>query len=146
MSETIEITSRSEDQTLETGRQIGQPCSGGELILLTGPLGSGKSVIARGIAAGAGVEGTVRSPSFNLMREYTGRLIFRHWDLYRLESGFRELGLLETVSDDAIVVVEWADRWPELARYASGTIEMDYGTDENERLIRATLNWSWNKT
>ena len=138
MSERRTILSRSEDETLEIGKRVGGACIGGELISLVGPLGSGKSVLARGMARGVGVEGPVRSPSFNLMREYRGRLIFRHWDLYRLEGGFRELGLVESVEDDALVVVEWAERWPELDRYCTGIIYMSHGERENERSLIVT--------
>jgi len=135
MKDEIRIVSVSEEETLGFGTKIGEACLGGELILLKGPLGAGKSVMARGIARGLGVKGTVRSPSFNLMREYVGRLIFRHWDLYRLDGGFKELGIPESIEDDAVVVVEWADRWNELDRFACAIIEMDYGETESERKI-----------
>ena len=136
MSEGRDILSRSENETLEIGGRIGKACTGGELISLIGPLGAGKSVVARGIAHGMGVEGTVRSPSFNLMREYHGRLIFQHWDLYRLDGGFAELGLLESVKDSAVVAVEWADRWPTLDQYCTGKIYLDFGEGETDRCVR----------
>jgi len=136
-----EILSGSEDQTLSEGRDMGHSLKGGELILLKGPMGAGKSVFARGIARGLGVEGTVRSPSFNLMREYRGRLIFRHWDLYRLDGGYAELGILESVSDDAVVVVEWAERWGELDKYSTAIIILDYGERKTDR----TINFSGNE-
>ncbi len=138
MSERRTILSRSEDETLEIGKRVGGACIGGELISLVGPLGSGKSVLARGMARGVGVDGPVRSPSFNLMREYRGRLIFRHWDLYRLGGGFRELGLVESIEDDALVVVEWAERWTALDRYCTGTIYLSHGERENERSLTLT--------
>ncbi len=133
--ERIQIISQSEEETLEIGKKIGIECSGGEVFLLSGPLGAGKSVLARGIARGLGIDGTVRSPSFNLMREYNGNLILKHWDLYRLDDGFRELGMVDSITDDAVVVIEWADRWSELDRIGSGSITMDYGTSETERIL-----------
>ena len=120
---------------MELGARIGEACSGGELIRLIGPLGAGKSIIARGIARGLGIEGPVRSPSFNLMREYHGRLILRHWDLYRLDDGFSSLGLLESVDDDSVVIVEWAEKWQLLEKYASGTILINYSDSEQCREI-----------
>ena len=132
----IKIISESESETIETGERIGQFCEGGEIIRLIGPLGAGKSVLARGIARGLGVKGQVRSPSFNLMREYKARLILRHWDLYRLEGGFNGLGLLESADDESVVIVEWADHWAELEKWCMGSIFMDYGENENERVIR----------
>ena len=140
MCESVAIVSRSEEETLDLGKRIGSACSGGELIGLIGPLGSGKSVLARGIARGLGVMGPVRSPSFNLMRQYRGRLIYRHWDLYRLESGYAELGLLESVEDTAVVAVEWADKWDLLRAICSGSIYIDYGDGKTDRLVRRAGN------
>lgn len=135
MSETRKITSTSENRTLEIGRAIGTACVGSELICLVGPLGSGKSVLARGIARGLGIEGPVRSPSFNLMREYSGRLIFRHWDLYRLDGGFESLGFHDSVGNDCVVVVEWAERWKELEEFCTGRISLEYGDKETDRIL-----------
>ncbi len=132
-----EIISHSEDVTLELGYAIGSTLKGGELISLTGPLGTGKSVLARGIARGLDISGPVRSPSFNLMREYSGRLILRHWDLYRLEGGYESLGLLESVNDNAVVVVEWAERWTRLDSVCTMRLNFDYGEKETDRMI----NW-----
>jgi tRNA threonylcarbamoyladenosine biosynthesis protein TsaE len=136
MAERNEIISRSEDETFRIGNVIGKSMSGGELICLTGPLGTGKTVLARGIARGLDISGPIRSPSFNLMREYTGRLILRHWDLYRLDGGFESLGLLESVSDDAVVVVEWAERWEILDSICTACISLNYGASDTDRDIR----------
>ena len=87
------IVSGSE-KLIELGARIGSACKGGELLRLIGPLGAGKSVLVRGIAKVLGVNSRVKSPSFNLMREYRGPLVLRHWDLFRLDSGFKTLGLL----------------------------------------------------
>lgn len=130
------IVSRSEAETAEIGKRIGEACVGGEIIRLIGPLGAGKSVLARGIGRGLGVTGAVRSPSFNLMREYHARLTLRHWDLYRLEGGFESLGLLESADDETVVVIEWADHWKALEKYATGSVFLDYGSVENERVVQ----------
>ena len=125
----------SEAETLELGRKIGEAVQGGEIILLIGPMGARKSVLAKGIARGMGVDGQVRSPSFNLMREYNARLTLKHWDLYRLEGGYGELGLLDTIDDDSVVIVEWAERWESLRKSATGVIYIDYGVGETDRVI-----------
>ncbi|MCX6645272.1 MAG: tRNA (adenosine(37)-N6)-threonylcarbamoyltransferase complex ATPase subunit type 1 TsaE [bacterium] len=117
---------------------MGKSLQGGELISLTGPLGSGKTVLARGIARGLAIDGPIRSPSFNLMREYHGRLILRHWDLYRLDSGFESLGLVESVSDDSVVIVEWAERWCGLDKFCTLNVNLNYGDSETNRVIRMT--------
>lgn len=136
MIDQTEIISHSERETLDLGERIGNSLRGGELISLSGPLGAGKTVLARGIARGLDVTGPVRSPSFNLMREYRGRLIFRHWDLYRLDGGYDSLGLEESVSDDAVVVVEWAERWSGLDSISTINVGMNYGEAETDRVIR----------
>jgi tRNA threonylcarbamoyladenosine biosynthesis protein TsaE len=135
MAAETEMISKSESETISLGECIGRACVGGELLRLIGPLGSGKSILTKGIARGLGISVTVRSPSFNLMREYHGRLILRHWDIFRLDGGFTNLGLLESVEKDALVVVEWAERWELLEKYATGTVFMNYGDDEKSRMI-----------
>ncbi|MFH1676572.1 MAG: tRNA (adenosine(37)-N6)-threonylcarbamoyltransferase complex ATPase subunit type 1 TsaE [bacterium] len=135
MADALKILSNSEAETIEIGRKIGSELRGGEVVSLIGPLGSGKSVIGRGIAKGLGITGPVRSPSFNLMREYHGRLILRHWDLYRLESGFESLGILESSGADTVEIIEWAERWPLLEKYSTGSINLDYGDEESVRII-----------
>lgn len=81
---------------------------------LVGPLGSGKTVLARGLALGAGASGHMASPSFVVIREYDGPVRVYHADLYRLEhpSDLTDLGLEELMDGDGIVILEWADRAP----------------------------------
>lgn len=129
------ILTRSEAETIQLGIEIGNHCVGGELIGLAGLLGTGKSVLARGIAKGLGITSAVKSPSFNLMREYQGRKILKHWDLYRLDSGFENIGLLQSVDLESVVLVEWAEKWQLLKDLASGYIFINYGDKETERII-----------
>jgi tRNA threonylcarbamoyl adenosine modification protein YjeE len=121
---------------MEIGEKVGRACRGGEILSLSGPLGAGKSVLTKGIAKGLGITGPVRSPSFNLMREYHGRLILRHWDLFRLESGFESLGLLESADDESVVVVEWAEKWITLNKCSTNILYIGYGLEESERTIK----------
>ena len=98
------------------GTRIGRAAHAGDVIALVGPLGAGKTTLAQSIARGVGVPPSVRvqSPTFALVQEYTGRLKLFHADLYRLGSVHEldDLGLLER-SAEALVVIEWADRFPE---------------------------------
>jgi tRNA threonylcarbamoyladenosine biosynthesis protein TsaE len=114
------VYSLSEDETLELGRRFARDLCGGELVILEGELGAGKTVFARGIAAGLDVPADeVRSPTFGLIHEHAGgRLRLYHIDLYRLEglAEIETLGLEELVGKDAIVVVEWGERLPEYYR------------------------------
>ncbi|MCZ6670783.1 MAG: tRNA (adenosine(37)-N6)-threonylcarbamoyltransferase complex ATPase subunit type 1 TsaE [Acidobacteria bacterium] len=118
--------SGSENDTYEFGRKIGRELKGGDIVFLRGPLGSGKTVLARGISAGAGCDPReVRSPTFTLVNEYHGRLTVHHCDLYRIEapSDLDELGLEEIFAGRGICLVEWPER---LAGFLpGGRIEID---------------------
>jgi tRNA threonylcarbamoyladenosine biosynthesis protein TsaE len=116
---TGEWQSGSAAETFALGRQIGSKLSGGEILLLDGPLGAGKTVFVKGVASALGVDPEeVTSPSFTLVNPYSGRLLLYHIDLYRLEEGAsaaNAVDLEELLSDEsAVVVIEWADR---LGRY-----------------------------
>ncbi|PYP41515.1 MAG: tRNA (adenosine(37)-N6)-threonylcarbamoyltransferase complex ATPase subunit type 1 TsaE [Gemmatimonadetes bacterium] len=104
---------RSEDETRALGRNLSRSLQAGDVVLLTGDLGMGKTVFARGIAQGLGVsEDEVRSPSFTLVNRYHGRVMLYHIDLYRIDrpEDLDELGLEEFLGVDGIAVVEWAER------------------------------------
>ena len=107
------VTTRSEEETFELARRLASGFKGKEVVLLSGELGAGKTVFAKGLAAGAGVVATdrVTSPSFTLVNVYQGRWPVFHIDLYRLE---REAEILDLGWEDylgeGIVVVEWAER------------------------------------
>lgn len=111
-----EWTSRSPEETFEIGRAVGVRLLGGELLLLGGPLGAGKTVFVKGLADALGVaEEEVSSPSFTLVNRYgEGRLVLYHLDLYRLAEGAgaaHAVDLDELLSEeDAVIVIEWAER------------------------------------
>lgn len=107
--------SHSAEETFKLGHQIGAQMKGGETLLLDGPLGAGKTVFVKGLAAGLGLDPEeVTSPSFTLVNPYDGRLALFHIDLYRLEEGLsaaNAVDLEELLSDDrAVIVIEWAER------------------------------------
>jgi tRNA threonylcarbamoyladenosine biosynthesis protein TsaE len=112
--------SLSEEETYEMGRVMGRSLRGGELILLDGDLGLGKTVFARGVAAGLGVKPEdVSSPSFTLVQEYTGgRQPMFHVDLYRLDdpNEIGTLGLEEILSSGGVILVEWGEKLPPYLR------------------------------
>ena len=108
----------------------------GDLVLLRGELGAGKTTFVRGVARGIGSAAPVASPTFQLVRIYPGRLQLAHVDLYRLEDGdeLRDLGLDELV-DAGAVVVEWGDRIDKRAGVDAALISIEHlGGDR--RLIR----------
>ena len=123
------------EETEVLGEELGRRLRKGDLVLLKGELGAGKTTFVRGIARGLGSEALVASPSFQLVRVYPGRIALAHVDLYRLESHseLAELGLDELL-DAGAVVVEWGDRI-EAPDAAVVVIEHRGG---NHRLIRVT--------
>jgi len=83
---------------------------GGEIILLNGQLGAGKTTFTKGLAQALGIEKTVKSPTFTIMKSYQGRLKLNHFDMYRLqnEADAQELGFDEVMGDNlAVCVIEW---------------------------------------
>lgn len=108
-------TTRSEEETFELARRLAAGFAGDEVVLLAGELGAGKTVFAKGVAAGAGVADTSRvsSPSFTLVNIYEGRHRVFHIDLYRLDRAQDILDLgWEDMLGCGIVLVEWAEKLP----------------------------------
>jgi tRNA threonylcarbamoyladenosine biosynthesis protein TsaE len=101
----------SPDETEAAGEELAAALRVGDLLLLEGELGAGKTTFVRGLARGLGVSGRVQSPTFQLVRVYPGRIQLAHVDLYRLESG-AELGDLgiDDLLEEGVVAVEWGDR------------------------------------
>ncbi|MGH2375084.1 MAG: tRNA (adenosine(37)-N6)-threonylcarbamoyltransferase complex ATPase subunit type 1 TsaE [bacterium] len=108
------VTTHSPEATEAFGSRLGARLRAGDVVALVGPLGSGKTVLARGIALGARATGYIASPSFVLIREYDGPIRIYHIDLYRLErrEDIDDLGLEDLIGGSGIAVVEWADRAP----------------------------------
>ena len=107
--------SRSEQDTAAIGRELGATLSAGDVVLLHGDLGAGKTAFVRGLAEGLGVDSQeVSSPTFTLVQEYRGgRLPLFHVDLYRLNDPreIDDLGLDE-IAEDGVLAIEWAERHP----------------------------------
>ena len=108
----LELNSHSPEQTQRLGVQLGELAQAGDVFLLCGSLGSGKTCLTQGIAWGIGVEGYAFSPSFVIAREYYGRLPLYHMDFYRLDSidEIADLGLGEYLYGNGVCVVEWAEK------------------------------------
>ena len=109
--------SNSPDETESFGRQFAGNLKPGDVLALIGDLGAGKTQFVKGLVAGIGQGGTVTSPTFTLIHEYSGgRLPVYHFDFFRLEDqpAAERLGLEEYLFGDGVSVIEWADRFPEL--------------------------------
>jgi len=110
-----EFVSSSPEETFNYGHRLGARLEGGEILLLSGPLGAGKTLLVKGICAALGIaEEDVTSPSFTLVNPYAGRLQLYHIDLYRLDEGAsaaHAVDLDELLADErAVIVIEWAER------------------------------------
>lgn len=107
------IITNSEDETAAVGYELAATLSAGDMLLLYGDLGAGKTALVRGLAEGLGVSrDEVSSPTFTLIQEYRGgRLTLFHVDLYRIEDPreFDELGLDE-IAEDGVLAIEWAEK------------------------------------
>jgi len=112
---TKNLTTNSEDETLAVGRDLAANLSAGDVVLLYGDLGAGKTVFVRGLAEGLGIAASeVSSPTFTLVQEYRGgRLPLVHVDLYRLNDPreIYDLGLDE-IADGGVLSIEWAEKLP----------------------------------
>ncbi len=111
---TYQILSHSPEQTRALGKKIGQLMVNGTILALYGDLGSGKTVLVQGLAAGLDVPDTcyVTSPTYTLINEYPGRLPLFHVDLYRLNEALdmEEIGLYDIFRENNIIAIEWAER------------------------------------
>lgn len=115
VSLTDELISKTPQETFDFGKRVGQGLTGGEILLLTGPLGAGKTIFVKGIASALGIDPEeVTSPSFTLVNPYEGRLPLFHIDLYRLDEGAsaaHAVDLDELLGNErAVIVIEWAER------------------------------------
>ena len=110
------ITTSSAEETFEAAKRLGRTLAGDEIIFLIGELGAGKTVFAKGIAAGLGLRNIhqVCSPTFTIMNVYQARVPIYHFDLYRLgrAAEIRDLGLEDYIGQ-GVVIVEWAERMPD---------------------------------
>lgn len=116
---------------------LGELVRAGDLLVLVGDLGSGKTAFAQGLGRGLGVTETITSPTFALVQSYSGRLDLHHLDVYRLEAVNEalDLGLAELLDDDAVVVIEWGDTIAPVLPHDYLEVRMGYGDDPEVREI-----------
>ncbi len=133
----VTLRSASASQTHRLGALLGGLLQTGDVVLLEGPLGAGKTALTQGIGAGLGIRETINSPTFTLLKEYVGRLPLYHFDLYRIDDPDElfALGFEDYFEGEGVCVVEWADRgiaadgatlWP--ANWLRIAIAADGGT------------------
>ena len=137
MTEVIE--SLREQDTYDLGKKLGENCKPGDIILLNGDLGVGKTVFTKGFGKGLGIEEPISSPTFTIMQIYEqGRLPLYHFDVYRIGDvdEMYEIGYEEYFFGDGVCVIEWADLIEEIIPDDAVRIEIEYGEKEGERIYR----------
>lgn len=157
MSKVFELVTHASIETRAAGRTLAALLEPGDVVLLAGQLGAGKTEFAKGIAEGLGVEDTVVSPTFTIVREYQGRdarpeggLRMLHVDVYRLDHAqeLLDLGLEDLAADEAVTVVEWgdavaglfpADHLEVLILLPDGLPDQDDNLLEQQRILRFTM-------
>lgn len=134
----FEKTFENEKQVAQFGRKIGETCKPGSVYALVGDLGTGKTTLTKYIAEGLGVEESITSPTFTIVKSYySGRIPLHHFDVYRLgsEEEFFDIGGEEYLNGDGICVIEWADLIWESIPEDANIIEITWGRD-NERIYK----------
>ena len=138
-----ETITTSEEETSTAGERLAQSLGAGDVVLLYGDLGAGKTAFVRGLAKGLGVDpAEVSSPTFTLVQEYAGSLTLYHVDLYRLEAReVDDLGLEELVLGDGVVAIEWAERWHGRPDDAIEVTIEDVGDEKRLVRVESTSNF-----
>ena len=131
------LRSHSARETARIGSALGQYAEAGDVFLLSGELGAGKTCLTQGIAKGMGIDEYVRSPTFVLVSVHQGRLPLYHIDIYRLDEVAEvvDLGLEEYLAGDGVSVIEWASKALEVFPQPYMLVTLTY-EGENERLIQ----------
>jgi tRNA threonylcarbamoyladenosine biosynthesis protein TsaE len=130
------IVTRSEEETAAAGEQFAARLHAGDVVLLHGDLGAGKTAFIRGVARGLDAPpDDVSSPTFTIIQEYRGRLTLHHVDLYRLAPAeVGELGLDELCESGGVVAIEWAERWAD-APAGAWVVRMAHQGDAERRIV-----------
>jgi len=142
----LAVRTRSSDETTRLGLLIGEVIRPGEIVLLVGDLGTGKTTFVQGLALGLGFERRARSPSFTMVHEYRGgRYPLVHVDLYRCNSASEvfDLGLEELFEPPAVSAVEWGEKAFEIAGRDYLELDFSWDTGEDVRNIRFLPSGRW---
>ena len=133
-----EFVTNSSEETIARGREIAKQLRAPVLVLLKGDLGSGKTTLTKGIISGLGAakEEDVTSPTFNLVHEFHNRCKVYHVDLYRIESfhDLESLGLEDALTEKAIVIIEWPERFTFRTDWPTIEIRLDHAGGDSRRV------------
>lgn len=135
----IKILSCSPDETINTGRKIGEILKSGDVIAYTGDLGAGKTTLTRGIALGMGLDDEVCSPTFSLVNEYRGKNItLYHFDMYRImsEEALESTGFYDYLDDrNSVIVIEWSENISEFLPNSTIFIGIEKISEDKREIV-----------
>jgi tRNA threonylcarbamoyladenosine biosynthesis protein TsaE len=133
----LHTTTRSADETHALARRVGAVLRPGDVVVLDGELGTGKTVFAKGIAVALGVTEPVVSPTFTVVREYDAPTPLVHVDVYRLDhvQELHDLGFDDLVGGDAVTVVEWGDRVSSVLPADRLDVHLEPGAGDDDRSV-----------
>ena len=144
----MKVVTRSVEETRALGEELGRDVLvAGDVVVLTGELGTGKTALAQGVGRGLDVDGPVVSPTFTLVREYEGRVHLCHVDLYRLDrmQEIHDLGLEEHL-DDSVTLIEWGEVAVSALPSDRLEVRITPGAGPDERIIELILlGESWRR-
>jgi tRNA threonylcarbamoyladenosine biosynthesis protein TsaE len=131
------LITRSAEETRTVAAALATVLAAGDVVVLAGELGAGKTTFAQGLARGLGVEGPVTSPTFTLVQQYEGLLPVAHVDVYRLDriQELHDLGFDEIVDGGAVAVLEWGDVVTEVLPVDRLVVRLEPGSTDDERRI-----------
>ena len=143
---TLRATTRDAGETHELGRRLGTLLRAGDVVVLDGELGTGKTVLAKGIAVALGITEPVVSPTFTVVREYEASLPLVHVDVYRLDhlQELHDLGFDDLVGGEAVTVVEWGDRVSAVLPSDRLRVLLEPGDSDDDRVVSvdaAGITW-----
>jgi len=134
----LPATTSSVDETRDLGAALSSLARPGDLVVLAGDLGAGKTALVQGLGRGLGVEQRITSPTFTLVHVYEdGRLPVHHLDVYRLDqlSEALDLGLAEMLDDGGVVVIEWGDAITPVLPHDYLEVRLTFGEGDDDRLL-----------
>jgi len=133
----MEFTVKTEEDTINLGKKIGEKLKKGDVVALDGSLAAGKTYLTKGIAKGLGIQEDITSPTFTLISEYSGRFNLYHMDVYRLEGveDFLDLGTEEMLYGDGVCVIEWSKKVKQVLPKNTIYIDIMVNDDNSRKII-----------
>lgn len=133
----LRVDTTSVDATRQVGSAVAALAAPGDVVLLAGELGAGKTAFAQGFGAGLGVPDQITSPTFTLARQYEGRLTLHHMDVYRLDrlSEVSDLGVSELLDTGGVLLIEWGDAITPAVGNDYLEVRLTYGDADDDRRL-----------